>query len=102
MSRVQELFEVGKAIGSRLERIDKSFGAERTDIKRDVEFNPLIGHLQEYYEYTENIKKQLIYICKNVDDYNKVWNGTMRDYYFALTKYLQEIPKETKKESILK
>lgn len=102
MSRVQELFEVGKAIGDRLERIDQTFGANVNNSKSDAGFNPLLSHLEEYYTYTENISKQLIYICKNVDDYNKVWNGTMRDYYFALTKFLQEIPKETKKESILK
>lgn len=99
MSRVQELFKVGESIGHRLEFIYTSSGKEPRDITGDTEFNPQLRPIQEYTEYTEKIKEQLVYICQNVDDYNRVWNGTMRDYYFALTKFIQSIPKETKKSS---
>ena len=96
MSRVQELFKVSESIGRRLELIYSNSGKESGSIRNDIEFNPQLGAIQEYTEYTEKIKEQLVYICQNVDDYNRVWNGTMRDYYFALTKFIQAIPKETK------
>lgn len=96
MSRVQELFKVSESIGRRLELIHNNSGKELKDAGRDTGFDPQLGAIKEYTEYTEKIKEQLVYICQNVDDYNRVWSGTMRDYYFALTKYIQKIPKETK------
>jgi hypothetical protein len=96
MSRVQELFKVGESIGRRLELIYTNSGKELGSIESDAGFNPQLRAIQEYNEYTEKIKDQLVYVCQNVDDYNRVWNGTMRDYYFALTKFIQSIPKEKK------
>ena len=100
MSRVQELFKVGESIGHRLELIYTNSGKEPRNVGELTEFNPQFGAIQDYREYTEKIKEQLVYICQNVDDYNRVWNGTKRDYYFALTKFIQSIPKENKKNPI--
>jgi len=97
VSIFSQLFKVSESIGRRLELIYTNSGKEPRSLENDVEFNPQLRPIQEYTEYTEKIKEQLVYICQNVDDYNRVWNGTMRDYYFALTKFIQSIPKETKK-----
>ena len=97
MSIFSQLFKVSESIGSKLKLIYTNSGKEPRDIGGDVEFNPQQRPIQEYTEYTEKIKEQLVYICQNVDDYNRVWNGTMRDYYFALTKFIQSIPKDNKK-----
>jgi len=92
MSRVSEIFGICEHIGNQLESIYRASGKEYQDTGRDVEFNPQRRAIEEYREYNEKIKDQLNYICENVDEYNRVWNGTMRDYYFALSKFIQKIP----------
>jgi hypothetical protein len=91
-----QFFKVGELIGRRLQRIIEDSGKSPDHIANDIGFDSRKNPIEEFWKYARQIESQFEYICQNVDDYNRVWNGTMRDYYFALTKFIQSIPKETK------
>ena len=59
-------------------------------------FSCKVHPLQEYKEFVEQMDDQVIYISENVSEYEKIKNGTLAEYFFAISKFLLKHQKPEK------
>ena len=104
MSRVQEVFRLGKLIGDKLERIYEANRGDSSSIQTNARQNPSIDPIKDYYDFKEKCDDQLAYICKDSIEYDHIMKSPLSVYFMAYKKYLLSIKKteNTNKKNLLK
>ena len=74
----------------------KKFRDAKTSVSKSDGFNCKVHPLVEFLEYRDQMESQITYISENVSEYEKIKNGTLAEYFFAISKFLLKNQKPEK------
>jgi hypothetical protein len=74
----------------------KKFGNAKGSVQKSNTFSAKVHPIVEFLEFRDQMEAQINYIANDVSEHKQIVEGTLQDYFFAISKFLLKHQKSEK------